>query len=328
MSEHNQQIQSLIDRYLKGKATEEEINQLNSWYYSFEDREVELKDHSYEDMVKLKKNMLNEIQLKTSKKHKKTNFISPIWKVAASIALIIAIGLMAKKYTHQPTEILEVALIEKTNPIGRKSTITLPDGSKVKLNSDSKIRYPKGFGKTNREVTLEGEAFFEVKKDAKRPFIVRTGDVSTIVLGTSFNVNAYAQSDQVEVAVLTGKVEVKKAAYYSSDQESVAYLTPNMKATYERSKRTLTTGSFNIEETIGWRDGILVFKNADQNEIAVKLKRWYGIELITEGDQEIISKRYTGKFDNNSLEYVLKAISYTSNIRFEIENNTVILKQK
>jgi len=328
MNKYRNHTQELIDKYLHGRANKDEIAQLNSWYHSFDDSKIELENQSYEDMMNLKKSMLSKVKNNPDGVRTKSNYSSLIWKVAASIAIVLGVVLAIQHYSSFPVEIVEVAFVEKSNPIGRKSTIILPDGSKVKLNSDSKIRYAKGFLNGHREVILEGEAFFEVKKDSQRPFVVRTRDVSTTVLGTSFNVNAYAQSDQIEVAVVTGKVEVKKTAYYNSDAESIAYLTPNMKATYQRSERTITTNSFNMEETIGWRNGILVFKNANQKDIAVKLKRWYGIDLEIEGNKEIISKRYTGKFDNNSLEYVLKAISYTSNIRFEIENNRVILKQK
>lgn len=251
-----------------------------------------------------------------------------ILKIAASLIFAIAIGFSMHQYTKQSTVVDEIVFIEKSNPNGRKSTIVLPDGSKVILNSDSKIRYEKGFKENYREVILEGEAFFEVEKNPSRPFIVSTGDISTTVLGTSFNVRAYAKSDNIQVAVVTGKVEVKKASYYGNETEDVVFLTPNKIATYQREERKITTSSFNMEEVVGWKDGILIFKNADQTEIAKRLKAWYGLAIEFEGGKNIMNKRYTGKFDNNSLEYVLKAISYTSEISYEITDNKVILKRK
>lgn len=251
-----------------------------------------------------------------------------ILKVAASLIFAIAIGFSLHQYTKQSTVVDEIVFIEKSNPNGRKSTIVLPDGSKAILNSDSKIRYEKGFNENFREVILEGEAFFEVEKKPSRPFIVSTGDISTTVLGTSFNVRAYAKSDNIQVAVVTGKVEVKKASYYGNETEDVVFLTPSKIATYQREERKITTSSFNMEEVVGWKDGILIFKNADQTEIAKRLKAWYGLAIEFEGGKNIMNKRYTGKFDNNSLEYVLKAISYTSEISYEITDNKVILKRK
>lgn len=253
-----------------------------------------------------------------------------VMKIAASIVLAIGISFIAyKQFNRELAEVEEVVFIEKANPDGRKSTIILPDGSKVKLNSDSKIRFAKTFAKEYREVILEGEAFFEVEKDRIRPFIIKTGDITTTVLGTSFNVNAYAKRDEISVAVVTGKVEVKKAAYYDNEESSVTYLTPNMMAVYKREEREIKTSQFNMEEIIGWKDGILIFKNAEMPEIAMKLKKWYGLDVEINGGKEIVKKRYTGKFDNNSLEYVLKAIAYTSEISFEIKDNKkVILKQK
>ena len=99
-------------------------------------------------------------------------------------------------------------------------------------------------------------------------------------------------------------------------------------ASYQREERQLTTSSFNMDEVVGWKDGILIFKNADQMDIARSLKAWYGMDIEFKGGNNIMNKRYTGKFDNNSLEYVLKAISYTSEISFEITDNKVILKRK
>lgn len=252
-----------------------------------------------------------------------------VLKIAAAVALLV-VSLFAfyPSTERQPIEVAQATFIEKSNPAGRKSTIILPDGSRVVLNSDSKIRYERGFKENYREVILEGEAFFEVEKDISRPFVVSTGDISTTVLGTSFNVSAYAKSNHIDVAVVTGRVEVKKASYHDGEQEDVVFLTPNKLASYDRGKRRIATSSFNMEETVGWKDGILIFKNADQEEIASRLKSWYGLDVEFKGSGKIMNKRYTGKFDNNSLEYVLKAISYTSEISFEIIGNKVILKQK
>ncbi|MEQ9286250.1 MAG: FecR domain-containing protein [Cyclobacteriaceae bacterium] len=252
-----------------------------------------------------------------------------LWlKIAAAVALLVVALFSIYPYEEQPQEVTQTTFIEKSNPNGRKSTIVLPDGSRVVLNSDSRIRYERGFTENYREVILEGEAFFEVERDHLRPFIVRTGDISTTVLGTSFNVSAYAKSDNIDVAVVTGKVEVKKASYHDGEEEDVVLLTPQKMASYNRGKRKIATSAFNMEEIVGWKDGILIFKNADQAEIASRLKAWYGLDVEFEGSGKIMNKRYTGKFDNNSLEYVLKAISYTSEISFEINGNKVILKQK
>ncbi|MCG8310803.1 MAG: FecR domain-containing protein [Cytophagales bacterium] len=251
-----------------------------------------------------------------------------ILKVAASIALIFMVAYAFYFESSQTEEIEKISLIEKSNPIGRKSTIKLPDGSKVKLNSDSKIRYSKTFGSDSRDVILEGEAFFEVERDITRPFIVRTGDVSTMVLGTSFNISAYANSDNIKVAVVSGKVKVQTKAYAANENEQTVYLTPNYMAIFGRQDRILNTSTFDLEEIAGWKDGIIIFNNAGIKEISEKLRQWYGVDIEIEHEAKMMDKRYTGRFENNSLEYVLKTISYTSDINFELENDKVKLKLK
>jgi len=345
---------ALIQKFLAGSCTDSEKEYVYDWLTDTDNKDEasailkiswDNASDKMPDSVRSKKDFVRRVleadQEIKSLEHKNTTAKTPsgkkgttrilslaLWKVAASIVLIMSLGLVVYRQMQIPVEYEEIAMIEKDNPSGRKSTIILPDGSKVKLNAESKLRYHKNFRDDMREVILEGEAFFEVKKDASRPFVVKTGDIATTVLGTSFNIRAYAKSDQIDVAVVTGKVEVKKAAYYGNEEELIAYLTPNKMASYYRTDRTLSTSSFSMEEMVGWKDGLLIFKNADLTQIADKLKSWYGLEVKIEGGTDLIEKRYTGKFDNNSLEYVLKAITHTSNMSFEIEENKVILKQK
>lgn len=346
----------LLEKFINNSCSEEECEYVYSWISDVGNKEEisammklswdKMSDKMPED-VRSKRSYIRNV-LQSNNDHK---FLSDLentladrdllkskrginkWsvmKIAASIVLAIGISFLAfKQISSGLLEAEEVAFIEKGNPNGRKSTIILPDGSKVKLNSDSKIRYAKTFAKEYREVILEGEAFFEVTKDSTRPFVIKTGDITTTVLGTSFNVNAYAKRDEISVAVVTGKVEVKKSTYYGNEESTAIHLTPNMMAVYKREERELKTTQFNMEEITGWKDGMLIFKNSDMPEIAMKLKKWYGFEVEISGGKEMRRKRYTGKFDNNSLEYVLKAISYTSEISFQIEDNKkVILKQK
>src|SRR5690606_27701037 len=133
-----------------------------------------------------------------------------ILRIAAVLLLVLGLGitvetLIPEETTTRPAEI--VSFEEFTTPPGVKSSITLGDGSKVLLNSGSSLKYVKGFGTDLREVFLVGEAFFEVSRDSIRPFIVRTGEISTTALGTSFNIEAY-KDENLNISLLTGKVAV------------------------------------------------------------------------------------------------------------------------
>ncbi len=208
--------------------------------------------------------------------------------------------------------------IERVAEKGAKMTITLGDGSKIKLNSGSKLIFPDHFAKDKREVFLEGEAFFEVARDESRPFLITTGDVVTKVLGTSFNIKSY-NSNKVEVAVATGKVSVKEKGAESANE---VLLLPSEMATYEKGHKTLEKGSFDAEELLSWKDGVIVFKNADFEEVQERLERWYGVTFII-NKKPNYQKEYKGNFTNKSLEDVLEGVSFSLGFKYKIEGKVV-----
>jgi transmembrane sensor len=247
-----------------------------------------------------------------------------VLKYAAII--LMTVGLTWSAYivgNQEESTPTEVAMIEKSNIEGRKTTFNLPDGTIVKLNSSSKLQFPKYFDKDKREVTLEGEAFFEVTKNKEKPFIIKSGSITTTVLGTSFNVNAYPSSDQIQVAVVTGKVKVETDVQ-GINKETV-FLEPNKKAVYKRANGLLTTTSFLIEEDIAWKDGVIIFKNAEALDVIQKLEEWYGVEITIENKSP---KKWnlSAKFENENLEHVLKVIGHQIGFKFKIKEKKVTIK--
>ncbi len=244
--------------------------------------------------------------------------------VAASFLLIPAslIYVYISQKSFQETSSTEhvVTYVEKKTLKGIKTTLKLPDGSIAKLNADSKLTFPESFPSTIREVTLEGEAFFEIKKDSLRPFIVKTGDLSTSVLGTSFNVKAYA-GDVVEVALVTGKVKV----FANSSVTEDVHLLPTEMAVYHQNNRSIEKTVFNPIEKLAWRENTLYFNNSSFEDIIKTLERWYGIDFIVKR-QHKIEERFTGNYKNASLKSVLKGMSFSLDFEFEIQDKTVIIK--
>ncbi|MDN5213052.1 FecR family protein [Fulvivirgaceae bacterium BMA12] len=254
--------------------------------------------------------------------------IAPVYikriMVAASVLLIPA--LLTYLYIFQnslpETSSAErsVVYIEKKTPKGIKTTLKLPDGSIVKLNADSKLTFPENFPSTIREVTLEGEAFFEIRKDSLRPFIVKTDKLSTSVLGTSFNVKAYT-GDNVEVALVTGKVKVSGN---SSDIGNVQLL-PTEMAIYNQNNQSIEKTVFNPIEKLAWRENTLYFNNSSFEDIIKMLERWYGIDFVIKRPHKI-EERFTGNYKNESLKSVLNGMSFSLDFQFEIQDKTVIIK--
>lgn len=244
--------------------------------------------------------------------------------VAASLLLIPALLTylyIFQKPIHETSPAQRAVMyIEKKTPKGIKTTLKLPDGSMVKLNADSKLTFPESFLSTIREVTLEGEAFFEIRKDSLRPFIVKTDKLNTSVLGTSFNVKAYA-GDDVEVALVTGKVNVSGNSSVVGDVQ----LLPTEMAIYHHNSRSIEKTVFNPIEKLAWRENTLYFNNSSFEDIIKTLERWYGVDFIVKRPPGI-QERFTGDYKNESLKSVLKGMSFSLDFEFEIQDKTVIIK--
>lgn len=246
--------------------------------------------------------------------------------VAASIAfLLLSLPLVLlyqsskEERGSQLQEIAAISYVKKIAKRGEKLTLVLPDGSVVKLNAGSSLKYSTSFG-AQREVYLQGEAYFEVARDTLKPFIVKAGEVATEVLGTSFNVKYSAKDSVVQVAVTSGKVAVT----FPQVNERFSLL-PTEVLVIETNG--VSKGYFDEELLLGWKDDILVFENADIEEITQRLSTWYDVDIEVRG-QTKVERKYSGKFKRRTLGHVLEGISYSSNFEFSIQQKKVIIELK
>lgn len=241
-------------------------------------------------------------------------------KIAASVVILVAstwfaMDLLKESY-HQSTGIANTKEIKTTR--GQFKVVSLPDGSHIRLNGSSHISFNANFAQqAERVVYLEGEAFFEVSENPDKPFVVYTRDIRTKVLGTSFNINAYQQNDNISIAVKTGKVEVKKLV-----SDEFIFLTPNDMAVWK--DQVLIKSTFDPELVFGWKDRILVFKNAGFSEIVSRLEEWYNVDFEVNG--EFFNEGYSAKYQNESLETVLRGLSFAGKFHYKIDEDRVILK--
>lgn len=333
-----QEIDQHILNYLEGKATANEIETLRSWIKEDKANEIAFETLSsywqnsslkveYPDLdtVYLKLKSLSSVESKTDIKHIPTaehqyNFK---WlKYAAVLFLFISISVvlyLSLDRTQQSvlTELAES--IVKQNPRGQKLTTFLPDGSKVILNSESRVEYQPGFSGSERLITLEGEAFFEVKKDESKPFRVLSHGVSTVALGTSFNVNSKFENE-VEVSLVTGSVQV------SGENDQSVILMPGKSAVINEVG-LIEVNDFDIDEKTGWKDGVLVFKENSLGEIFEKLKDWYGVEILSEVPKGE-NQHFSGKYRNAPLDEVLEGIAFVHHFDFKIEGESVRIYKK
>ncbi|MGF1638131.1 MAG: FecR family protein [Cyclobacteriaceae bacterium] len=253
-----------------------------------------------------------------------------VWsKVAAVISfLIIYSGLIIFTYQRETEVSLVSDLIVKDNPVGKRSVFVLPDGSKVTMNAGSKISFNNEFGLTNRTLNLEGEAYFEVVKNIYNPFIVKTRDVETTALGTSFGIRAYAFDEDVKVALESGEVKVK-LIHNDGDlvEDKTINLLPGEGVSVFNRTQVFKAFNFNPKNEFVWKDGVLVLKNSNFSEMKHVLETWYGVKIEVVGRYPA-NWKINGRFDNETLDQVLKGLNFTHGIEYEIKGEYVELNLK
>jgi hypothetical protein len=212
-------------------------------------------------------------------------------------------------------------------PYGKRTQIVLADGSKVWLNSGSKLMYPAMNPKGKREVFLEGEAIFDVVHSAQNPFFVRTKDFEIKVLGTVFNVSAYAD-DRVSSTVLReGKIELGSTEKSLSRNEKLTIFPGNM-AVFDPAEKTFLQQQVDTEYYFSWRDGYILCKAEPLGNILKKLERYYNVEIVLQNDQ-LGSETFSGSLDlKNTPEEVLNVIAKTTPFSVRHENEKLIINLK
>lgn len=257
--------------------------------------------------------------------------VLPVWlRVAVAAVLLLGVVWAGKGFMTQ-SDSGATAMMQREVANGQQLTIKLTEGTVIKLNAGSTLSYPEKFHSEKREVYLTGEAYFEVAPDPKSPFIIHTGDVQIRVIGTKFSVKAYPEGDEVKVAVVEGKVGVNTSVPASDqsgtvDQAEEVFLTPNEMATFGKDNKEINVTSFDQAEQLGWKDGILYFEKANFTEVVRKLERWYGVKIRIQSGKKVDPEwRFSGKFENKSIDYILDVCSYPDRFTYEITDREVII---
>jgi transmembrane sensor len=242
------------------------------------------------------------------------------WRgLAASLLILFCLGMMyrlflAPQVSDDPVQ-NEPVIVSKSNPAGKKSILTLSDGTKIYLNAESEISYASEFSDSLRLVSLKGEAFFEVEQEM-RPFVVEIGQTRITVLGTSFNVNQ-KNNGALTVALVSGKVSI------NDQQGNQMELEPSEMMVKGRDGNIHKT-TFDPLEVIGWKDKVLVFKKSSLSEVKGKIENWFGVEVQLSG-KALPDWSYSGVYKDETLENVLRGIFLTSGLSYNIKDKNVII---
>lgn len=211
--------------------------------------------------------------------------------------------------------------VSESAVLGERKVVVFQDGTKVYLNAGSKLSYPSFWTLSDRDVKLEGEAFFQVEKNPKRPFVVDMNGVSLTVYGTRFNAKAYPQDDAVEVILFDGDV-VFNAVGKDYDME------PSEQLAYSRSTGNVEIISLKSpNDQILWTENVIMFRNNTLREIAEVLSRWYNVKFEVE-DELLYSRTFTLKTDHQPLHVLLEEMEYVSDLHFELKENIVKVVRK
>jgi len=232
-------------------------------------------------------------------------------------------------YLEKEPEKKEKTIVYNTleTPRGGEYHVVLSDGTRIWLNAVSKLRYPTEFSGDVRYVEIEGEAYFEVAENRRKPFIVNTGKMEIVVLGTSFNVMAYCDEENIETTLIEGSVKVNIVNEVNSDLNAIE-ITPGQQAVFVKEQNILEQKKVNTEVFTAWMDGKFIIDHESLEGLMRRLGRWYDFETEYT-DPEIRNYHFSGtikRYDN--ISSILEMIALTTHISFEIKNNTVIATKK
>lgn len=246
------------------------------------------------------------------------------FRVAASVAILIAAGfvfMLSQLQTDQQT-ISETKEIVKETKAGEKLKTMLPDGTIVFLNAGSRLTYPDSFSDSSRIVVLEGEGYFEVAEDKSRPFTVRTQNMDVTALGTEFCVNVSQDNAKDLVALVSGKLLI------TNIKNEQIKIDSGYTVRLSREDHSFSKSNIDYLTEVAWKDGALHFDNDSFIEIVKALELNYGVEFMMDPRLNKINDTYTGTFKNESLDNVLKVLSFSMNFNYEINGKKVLIKSK
>ncbi|WP_291592996.1 FecR family protein [Bacteroides sp.] len=310
--------QELLHKYFKGNTTVEEEKRILNWVDESENNRKTL----------LNERMLFDIALFTdSKRHKREKAVAgarliPMlrWsaRIAATVIVVLCCGYLLKEYQYNKVAQTQTVAV----PAGQRAQITLADGTKVWLNAQSTLSYSSNFGRNDRNVELDGEAYFEVAKNKEIPFNVNTETNQVRVVGTHFNVCAYKGSDEFETTLIEGIVDI----YAKGNDHPLARLKKNeFFGSYAGKNKKTVLPSYDY---LRWREGLYCFDDSALECIFSKLEKYYNVKIIVD-DPALLNYRCTGKFkEQDGIEHILKVIQKDLSFTYSIneERDTIWIK--
>ena len=327
---------SLLIKFINNNCSVEEISLVSTFLQQpgadqlFEEilneRWKENSDDDLLDEVQMQdwENKFNERLIKHQSTGKSRFKLTPYYRYAAIWAvLILGAGVFGFYQFLQKSTSGAIAMLETTTAPGKLVKVQLPDGTIVYLNAASRLRYPERFDGKTREVSLEGEAFFDVKHDQQHPFLVHADQLNIHVLGTSFNIRSYQNDEDIAVTVSTGKVGVTVPLI---KEQKTSFLFPNKELNYHKKSAKLEIKTVNAQDSRAWETASFIFNYETLEQITKRLSRWYNVSFVCR-NQQVLQQRFKLKLKNENLKNVMDALSSSGKgFSYQIKDKQVIIK--
>jgi len=301
----------ILIRYFSGECSGEEKEYIRQW---LEYDEAHKKQFIHERIRFDASVIVDEDQVLVSSKPVKPIYWN-LLKIASAILLLIGCSYLFSIYQ---VDKLNLSSQQIYVPPGSRTSLTLPDGTSVWLNANTKLNYPNLFSKKQRIVELDGEAFFEVAEDREKPFIVKTSKYNVEVLGTSFNLEAYSNQSDFEMALFTGKVKI----YKETNKDLPLYLNAGNTASLVDGQLVLSATNFN---NYRWREGLIVIEGESFDQIMQLFEKYFDLQIIIQNNQ-VKNLGYRGKLRiADGVDHALRVLQNDFHFTYKREENTNII---
>ena len=314
----------LLYRFFEGRASVEEMRLVKEWSEASEENSK---------LLRRERKLFNAIILsgrfessdgQTTLRKKRNHFVREFLKIASVVA--ITVGITAALFSiGEDKEDMNVAMQTITVPAGQRVNLDLPDGSNVWLNAGTTMKYPVSFMKGKREVILDGEAYFEVRKNEKLPFDVMTKELNVKVLGTKFNFRNYDEDEEVTVNLLEGKVQLENYV----KKMGINYLFPSEKVTLNKLTGEMVISRAKVKNAKEWTNDGLFFDEMPLADIVKELNRSYGVKIQIV-DEQLTHNRFYALFNRKeqTIYNVLDIITATNQVKYKVEGDNILLYAK
>ena len=338
MKEDKKNIE-LLGKYLSGNCSDREKISIESWLKQSPDNQAVYDQYkqlwNYTSMDKI--NTTVDVDKGWEELNKRINaveslsvdiqdgnyifrnrFIFILSRVAAIVIIAFGLFYLFNNINNQKPENINYVAAEIL-----EHPLQLKDGSTVYLNKGAKITYPKAFTADNREISFEGEAFFEIAHNPDKPFIISSGELEVEVLGTSFNLCTCPDGDEMILYLESGKVRFSSINAENGTVNEQLILTPGQKGIFNKTDGTICRSEFKNQNYLAWKTGILVFEKTPLNEVLLTIEQTYNIEIVSDKSYEGLS--LTARFDNEAPKSIFESLHTIFGIDYSINDQTVIL---